>query len=81
MTVTVRVFASLRDVVQLDGCQLRLAPGASGSDAKAALLRRYAQLQGVIEPVRLAINGEYQPWETALRDGDEVALIPPVSGG
>ena len=81
MTVTVRLFAFLRDAVGLEQCQLMLAPGASGLDARAVLVCQYRQLRGVIHAARLAINSEYQPWETSLQDGDEVALIPPVSGG
>ncbi|MDN5924071.1 MAG: MoaD/ThiS family protein [Xanthomonadales bacterium] len=51
------------------------------------LLELYAQLRQRhgfgIEPARLrvAINGEFADWQQALRDGDEIVFLPPVSGG
>ena len=81
MTVRVRFFAWLRDAAGLEECWLALPPGAHGLDAKAALTDQYVRLRGLIDQVRLAINQEYQSWEMPLSDGDELSLIPPVSGG
>ena len=81
MTIDVKFFASLRDAAGLDACRLELAPGARGHDVKAALSRRYRRLEGITDDVRLAVNGVYRSWETPIADGDELALIPPVSGG
>jgi len=71
----------LRDAAGRDECWLVLGPGARGTDAKTALLERYPRLAGLIGYARLAINQEYRLWETPLADGDELGLIPPVSGG
>jgi len=81
MDVRVQFFAMLRDAAGADECWLALAPGASGMEAKTTLVARYPRLEGLINYVRLAVNQEYQPWETPLHDGDELGLIPPVSGG
>ncbi len=81
MTIQVRLFALLRDAAGIEECQLELAPGARGFDAKATLVQHHRRLKGLIEYARLAVNQEYQPWETPLHDGDELSLIPPVSGG
>ena len=50
-------------------------------DAKTALTDQYIRLRGFVDHVRLAVNCEYQSWEIPLSDGDELSLIPPVSGG
>lgn len=71
----------LRDAAGTDECWMALGPGARGIDAKAVLTQRYPKLAGLLGYARLAINQEYQPWEAPLADGDELGLIPPVSGG
>lgn len=81
MNIKVRFFAWLQDAVSTPECWLVLGPGARGFDAKAALIERYVQLSGLIDHARLAVNQEYRPWEASLHDGDEIGLIPPVSGG
>jgi len=48
------------------------------------LYRELAQRHGFTLPVthvRVAINGEFAAWDTALRSGDELVFIPPVAGG
>ena len=81
MDVRVRFFAMLRDAAGADECWLTLDAAARGHDAKAMLAARYPALADLLACVRCAINYEYQPWETPLQDGDELGLIPPVSGG
>ena len=81
MTVQVRFFAMLRDATGTDACALTLEAPARGVDAKAALVARYPRLRGLLDATRLAVNREYRTWDAPLGDGDEVALIPPVSGG
>ena len=81
MDVRVRFFATLRDAAGTEECWLVLGQGARGVDAKMALGGRYPRLDGLIDYARLAINQEYQPWEALLHNGDELGLIPPVSGG
>ena len=71
----------LRDAAGTEECWLVLGPGACGVDAKTMLVERYPRLDGLIGYARLAVNQEYQSWEALLHDGDELGLIPPVSGG
>ena len=71
----------LRDAAGAEECRLALGSDARGVEAKATLVARHPRLAGLIDSARLAINQEYQAWETPLREGDELALIPPVSGG
>lgn len=81
MDVRIRFFATLREAVGREECWLALPSGACGMDAKATLVARHPRLAGLIDSTRLAINQAYQSWETPLHDGDELGLIPPVSGG
>jgi len=81
MDVRVRFFAMLRDAAGADECWLALRPEARGVDAKAVLIERYPRLGGLLGYARLAVNEEYQSWDAPLADGDELGLIPPVSGG
>ena len=82
MKVVVRLFAVLRERAGRDSVELELAEGATVADALAAL----AELPGLTRPlqmlpVQMAVNRDYASEETALEAGDELALIPPLSGG
>jgi molybdopterin converting factor subunit 1 len=81
MVITVRLFAMLKDAAGFEQCQLELPDGADGRVAREYLAQDAPTLSGHLETCRLAINLEYQPWETSLQDEDELCLIPPVSGG
>jgi molybdopterin converting factor small subunit len=81
MTVQVRLFAMLREAAGTGTCRLTLTAPAQGRDAKAALVAQYPRLRGLVDCARLAVNCEYQAWDARLSDGDELVLIPPVSGG
>ena len=76
MEVTVRLFAMLRERAGAREVTLELPDGARVADAIAAL---GDVADGV--PVVMAVNREYAPEDAVLDAGDELALIPPVSGG
>jgi len=82
MTVTVRLFAILRERAGSDSVEIELPEGATVGDAFACLADApgLAELVGRL-PLRMAVNREYAGEETAIRAGDELALIPPISGG
>jgi molybdopterin converting factor subunit 1 len=79
--VHVRLFAMQRELAGTRTLDLDLPPGATVDDAWAGLVERYPVLAPGRPAVRFAVNGGYMPAETRLADGDEVAMIPPVSGG
>jgi molybdopterin synthase catalytic subunit len=82
MTVRVRLFAMLRERAGSASVELELRPGATVADALQALSRRDGLEELLARlPVRLAVNRDYAGAETTLHEGDELALIPPVSGG
>jgi molybdopterin synthase catalytic subunit len=76
MQVRVRLFAALRERAGAGELELELPSGALVRDA---LLQVSTLTEGV--PVVMAINREYATEDDVLRSGDELALIPPVSGG
>ena len=81
MTVTVKLFAWLSDCAGVSVCRVTLPELTCASDATRALAVRYPALGTKLAQVRPAVNLSYASWDTVLHDGDELALIPPVSGG
>ena len=80
MRVHARCFALLRELA-IDRCDLDVADDARMDDAWMAIVARYPALAPHREWVRAARNGAYAAWNAQLVDGDEVAFLPPVSGG
>ena len=82
MTVRVRLFAVLRQRAGRGSVDIEIDEGATVADAMAALARQPG-LGDVLDrmPVRMAVNRDYAKPETELSAGDELALVPPVSGG
>ena len=80
--VRVRLFAILRERAGAEWVELELSDGARVADALEALSRD-ERLRELIErlPVRMAVNRDYADPKTRLSPGDELALIPPLSGG
>ena len=76
MRIRVRLFAQLRERAGRDAVELDLPDGARVADALAAL----DDVAGGL-PVVMAVNREYAGVETVLSADDELALVPPVSGG
>ncbi|MFN8163367.1 MAG: MoaD family protein [Solirubrobacterales bacterium] len=82
MTVRVRLFAMLRERAGRDSVEIELPSGATVADALEELALRpgLGELLGRL-PVRMAVNREYADPGTQLSAEDELALIPPISGG
>lgn len=81
MRVTTRFFAIYRERAGIKEEEVHL----EGGSTSATLVERLSELHpGLFEGggrLVVAVNGEYAPMDHVLGDGDEVALIPPVSGG
>ena len=81
MRVRVRLFAALKDAVGSGQIELDLPPPATAEDA----WRRLAELHPALAPRRghlaAAVNRSYVGFDAPVTDGDEIAFIPPVSGG
>lgn len=81
MRVRFLLFALYRDLAGAEELVLDVPAGASAFDAVARLRQHTSGLARLPERPVVAINREYAPLETPLREDDELALLPPVAGG
>jgi len=81
MRVHILVFGVLKDLLSESSATLDLPDGACVRDLLDHYRRSSAEHGGLWESLAVAVNREYVSVGHALRDGDEVALLPPVSGG
>jgi molybdopterin converting factor subunit 1 len=81
MTVTVLFFAHYQDVVGEREQRVTLSDPANVSDLADVLIRQYPDLTGMLSYARVAVNADHADPNTILHDDDEVALMPPMSGG
>jgi molybdopterin converting factor subunit 1 len=81
MKIQVRYFAVLRERLRSEGEVLELPDGATVGDALDALAGRHEGFGGLRGRCQTAVNQTMVRADEVLRDGDELALIPPVAGG
>lgn len=81
MHVTIRLFARLRELAGTDRLNRELPDNASIADLLDALQSEFPRLTEAIPRTIISVNKEFAGPQTRLRDGDEVAFFPPVSGG
>jgi molybdopterin converting factor subunit 1 len=81
MNIRVRMFASFREAVGSGDLPVTLPDKSSVTELIAQLETRYPSIRVGLETGMVAVNHEYVGRDVMLSDGDEVALIPPVSGG
>ena len=81
MKVKVLFFASIREITGMQNIGLQLADDTTVSGLRKELIRKYPKLKCTDTKCAVAVNQEYVADDQILSNGDEVALIPPVSGG
>jgi molybdopterin synthase catalytic subunit len=81
MTLLVKFFALSRQAAGTRNLEIRLPEAATAAVLLEILGERFPKLKALTPTLKLAVNWEYTDPETMLRDGDEVAVIPPVAGG
>src|SRR5687767_12209792 len=81
MKINVLYFAVFRERLKRDSETVDLADGAGLDALVAALEERHPEVRGLRGRYRIAVNQEMVAESPVLRDGDEIALIPPVAGG
>lgn len=81
MRVRVLYFAVLRDIAGTSSADVELPAGARAQDLWERLRSQHEALSGYRQPPMVAVNEEYVQAAHTLREGDEVAFIPPVAGG
>ncbi len=81
ITVRMLFFAHLQDVAGNHELPISLPDGATAGTAAEALAERDARFDRLLAQARVAVNAEFAEASTVLHDGDEVAWMPPMSGG
>ena len=81
IAVRARLFARLREQAGTDTESIALRAGSTVADVYDALRRSHPGLEPNRDAVRGAVNQEFADWDVIVADGDEVAFVPPVSGG
>ena len=81
MRVTVRVFARLTDIIGAPEVARDVPPGSTVRALWGQLASEYPQLASYERSMSTAVNADYTRMDAVLHDGDEVAFLPPVSGG
>jgi molybdopterin converting factor subunit 1 len=81
MRVTVRLFARLRDITGATELKREVAEGATIATVWRDLVGQYPDLAPYERTMSTAVNADYARMTAPVKDGDEVAFLPPVSGG
>lgn len=81
MRVTVRVFARLRELAGKESWEIDVPAGATAADAWAAVTKATPALAPFERAISVAINTSFARMSHSLCEGDDVAFLPPVSGG
>ena len=81
MIIHLKLFAAARQAVDQELLELELADGATITDLKNELVKQFPQFESMREHLLVAVDAEYAKEDQFLMPGQEVALIPPVSGG
>ncbi|HEX6324117.1 MAG TPA: molybdopterin converting factor subunit 1 [Vicinamibacterales bacterium] len=79
--MTVRLFARLREIAGQDTIERDVPAGSSLGDVWASLVEQWPAMRAFDSTVSGAVNEEYARMNHEVHDGDEVAFLPPVSGG
>ena len=81
MKIRLLFFAVLRDIAGRSEDVIELPDATRAGDVWQRLRDEHAALRDYIQPPMIAVNESYVGAEEPLRDGDELAFIPPVAGG
>ncbi|RLC92437.1 MAG: hypothetical protein DRI79_00580 [Chloroflexi bacterium] len=81
ITVRVRFFAAPREALGTGEIEMEIPAGTTVGELMGLLMERYPALRPYTRFISVAVNRAYVGMQTELRDGDEVACLPPVGGG
>ncbi|MFQ5847736.1 MAG: molybdopterin converting factor subunit 1 [Candidatus Methylomirabilales bacterium] len=81
MQVRVRLFAAAREIVGRGEVSVELKEGGTVGELLEQVFSRYPGLKGIAASLLIAVNREFAERSAKLQEGDEVGVIPPVSGG
>jgi molybdopterin synthase catalytic subunit/molybdopterin converting factor small subunit len=81
MRIRVLLFGQLKDIIGRSEDSLEVQPGTSLADLMAGYARQFPRFGPMRASIACSVNREYATTSVVLREGDEVGLLPPVSGG
>lgn len=81
MQVRVRLFAAAREIVGRGEVSVELKEGGTVGELLEHVFSQYPGLKGIAASLLIAVNREFAERNAKLQEGDEVGVIPPVSGG
>ncbi len=81
MKITIRLFAQLKELIQEQELMLESRAPVSCQEAAFRLGKKYPGVMTLLKQSALVRNGVFVEADTLLENGDELALLPPVSGG
>ena len=76
-----KFFAGYKEAIGVEQVDIGLEEGADVSSLIEVIKEKHPKLGELTETLVISVNWEYATYDTKLKDGDEVALLPPVSGG
>ena len=81
MKVTVQFFSYFKDMAGCDRFTASMSPGATIADLMGVIYQQFPKLEPMRKSTLVAVGVDYQDRAYVLKEGDEVALFPPVQGG
>jgi MoaD family protein len=81
MKIHLKLFATFREIVGQKDLIKEVAVGSTVEDVVTALLSAHPKLESFKDSMIYSVNKEYADPTQELRDGDEVGILPPVTGG
>ena len=81
MRVTIRLFARLRELAGSGELVREVAPGATVRQVWETLTAEHPSIEPYAASISCAVNADYARMTTPVNDGDDIAFLPPVSGG
>ena len=81
MTVRLRFFAALREIIGLEELEKDVAEGTTAGRLFEELVDEYPKLCTYVKVIQIAVNQEFADHQRVVVSGDEIAFLPPVSGG
>jgi len=81
LRINLKFFGQLRELTGRSDEQIEVEPGAKIEELARVLAERFPKINKHLAVVSFSVNSEYVRKEKQLQDGDEVGLLPPISGG
>ncbi len=81
MKIQIKFFGQLRELTNTDETEIEMSEGSCIEDLSNLLKSKFPQIQQHLNSVSFALNNEYVKKNVPLKDGVEVGLLPPISGG